>query len=204
VPPLTRYLRAHPESSNIRAVLGISQFMVRDYRACVATLRPVIAHLESTPQIAYVYADSLVKTGQRDAGIARLAALEKQNADVADVHRALGEAYMDSPDKQKSMEELRIAVRLDAANVQGHRDLGEALLAAGDAKAAIPELESATRLAPDDLDSHRELARAYKLGDRDADAARELHTVATLSQQKSAATEAIVPHTVNGSSIPEK
>lgn len=183
IAPLTRYLHAHPNDRNIRAVLGISQFMVQDYRGCLATLQPVESEMESIPQIAYVYADSLVKTGQTGPGIERLVTLEKRNPGVPDVHRALGEAYAGGLEKQKAVEELRIAIRLDPRNPRAHRELGEALLAEGDAKGAILELESAIQLAPGDPDAHRELARAYRTDTRQADADREMQTYESLRRQ---------------------
>jgi tetratricopeptide (TPR) repeat protein len=183
IAPLTRYLHQHPDDRNIRAVLGISQFMTQDYRGCLTTLHPVESDLESIPQIAFVYADSLVKTGQTGPGIERLVTLEKQNPEVPDVHRALGEAYAGGSEKQQAIDEFRIAIRLEPGNPQAHRELGDALLAEGDAKGAIPELESAIQLAPGDPDSHRELARAYRTDARPADAAREMQTYNSLRLQ---------------------
>jgi tetratricopeptide (TPR) repeat protein len=106
VAPLTRYVQSHPQDSNIRAPLGISQYMTGDYSGCVKTLAAVVQQFESIPQIAYVYADSLARTGRQAEGIARLVAIEKQHPEIADVHHALSDAYKSTSQYQKAEGEL--------------------------------------------------------------------------------------------------
>ncbi len=175
VPPLTRYLAAHPEDSGIRSALAISLFMTKDYSGVVKTLQPVLSSIDAVPQIEYVYAESLVQTGQWVAGVERLAALEKASPEVPDVHRALGEAYADgnTPDMQKAAAELAAAVRLNPLDAQAHYDLGRLNLQRGDVQAAIIELQTAVHLKPDDIEEHSELAAAYKQASRTDDAQRE-------------------------------
>lgn len=166
--PLASYLRAHPTDQHMRQALGISQYMTADYRGCVATLQPIAAQLDATPQTAFLYANALIESGQQNAGMVRLTALEKAHPDVPMVHLALGEALLAGHRTKDAVTELQTAVKLDPASPQAHYDLGEALLAAGDAKSAVPELESAVRLAPQVPAYHRELARANKLDGRGA------------------------------------
>lgn len=181
VPPLTRYLQTHPGSNNIRAVLGISQFMTQD-RGCIATLQPAESQLDSVAQVAYVYADSLLKTGHRTAALARLAKLESQHPEIADVHRALGDAYAEGPDRQKTLSELSTAARLDPSNFETHRELGQVFLQENDTNSAIRQLQSAVQLSPADPESHRLLSEAYRIADRVNDANRERRTYDSLRQ----------------------
>jgi tetratricopeptide (TPR) repeat protein len=58
VPPLSRYVAAHPQEEGARRVLGISYFMLKDYVAVVKTLAPIAPSLASTPQLASMYAQS--------------------------------------------------------------------------------------------------------------------------------------------------
>jgi tetratricopeptide (TPR) repeat protein len=162
VTPLSDYLRAHPDDSHVRATLGISQFMAQEYQGCVTTLQPLAEQMDSTPQVAFMYADALVKTGRTGPGIERLAALEKTYPDVGSLRLALGKAYLAAGRTPTAVEELRTAVRLDAQSPEAHYELGEALLVEGDAKDAVPELELAAHLAPGNEDYHRELSRAGK------------------------------------------
>ncbi len=107
IAPLTRYVHSHPQDSNVRAPLGISQYMTGDYRGCVATLGSVEQKFASIPQIAYVYADSLAQMGRQSEGIARLVELEKQHPEIADVHRALSEVYKSTNQPQKADAEMQ-------------------------------------------------------------------------------------------------
>ena len=69
VPPLSRYLAAHPQEAGARRVLGISYFMVKDYAAAVQTLRPIESSLASTPQLASIYAESLAHTEKKGTDV---------------------------------------------------------------------------------------------------------------------------------------
>jgi tetratricopeptide (TPR) repeat protein len=171
--PLASHLREHPDDAHMRGVLGISQFMAQDYQECVTTLRPLAGQMDSTPQVAFMYADALVKTGQTGPGIERLTALEKAYPEIGSLPLALGEAYLAVGRKQIAVEELRTAVRLGPQNSEAHYELGEGLLAVGNARDAVPELESAVHIVPGNPDYHRELSRAYQLDDQSVDAERE-------------------------------
>ncbi len=175
VPPLTRYLRAHPGDSGIRPALALSLFMTGDYDAVVRTLQPVLSTIDKVPQVEFAYADSLIRTGKLPEGIARLQSLERQNPQVPDVHRALGEAYAQSspPDLAKAFEELNAASRINPTDPQTHYDLGKLDLQQGNDQAAIPELETAVQLKPSDCAAHSELAVAYRQASRSRDAERE-------------------------------
>lgn len=102
--PLSRYVKAHPDDTGGRSILAISQFMTGDYSGCMATLQPVIGKANLAPQVEYDYAESMIKTGQIDPGIARLEALEKLHPEIPEIHRALGEALQHRGQKQKALE----------------------------------------------------------------------------------------------------
>ncbi|HEX3470065.1 MAG TPA: tetratricopeptide repeat protein, partial [Silvibacterium sp.] len=91
--PLTRALRAHPEEASLRSMLGISQYMTADYSGTLKTLQPIEAQLTAVPQLAFVYAASMVKTGNFQGGLDRLVALEKVHPEIPDVHHELAAAY---------------------------------------------------------------------------------------------------------------
>jgi tetratricopeptide (TPR) repeat protein len=190
--PLSRYLRSHPDDQQIRATLGISQFMTKDYTGCILTLKEASASLNS-PQVEYAYAESLVKTGQTSSGTERLLSLAKSHPEFANVHRALGELYAEQADKKKAIEELQTAIRLNPSDSGAHYDLGKLELDAGESKVAISELESAVRLQPNIPKFHQYLADAYKRDSRLADANKELHTYDAL-QKRQADSSSITAH----------
>jgi tetratricopeptide (TPR) repeat protein len=184
VAPLTRYLSAHPADSGIRDALAISQFMIRDYNGCVATLARPESRTSAIPQVQFVYADSLVKTGKAAAGKQRLEALEAAHPEIPDVHRGLGEAYALDGETQDAFRELRTAVGLNMRDPETHFDLGSLDLKQGDTAGAVGELESAVALRPDDPEFHRGLVRAYSLAFRVADAQKELELARKLEAEQ--------------------
>ena len=174
IPPLSRYLKAHSDDIGARSALAISQYMTENYRGCMETLQPVIGKADLAPQTEYVYAESMIRTGQNTFGVAHLKELEKSHPEIPDVHRALGEALGRGADKPTALEELRTAIRLNPHDAESHYDLGKLRLESGDTTAAISELETAVRLSPEVERFHRELADAYTAARRPADAQKEI------------------------------
>jgi tetratricopeptide (TPR) repeat protein len=81
--PLSRYVKAHPDDAGARSVLAISQFMTANYQGCIDTLQSVIGKTNLVPQVEYVYAESLIKTGKIGPGTERLRALEKLHPEIS-------------------------------------------------------------------------------------------------------------------------
>ncbi len=174
IQPLSRYLRSHPDDSGIRSALAMSEFMTGNYQGCIDTFGNSVSQIGSIPQMQYVYAESLVKTGHVSSGVERLQTLEALHPEIADVHRALGEALESRGERARAVKELRAAVRLNAKDTEARYALGKIELEMGDAMAAAQELESAIKIRPDDPKFHRELSLAYKAALRPADAEKEL------------------------------
>jgi tetratricopeptide (TPR) repeat protein len=173
VPPLSRYVKAHPDDIGARSVLAISQFMTGNYHGCIEALQPYIGKLEIDPQVETVYAESMVRTGQITAGIALLDGIEKLHPEIPEVHRSLGEALGQSGDKQRAIAELSTAVQLNPRDADAHYDLGKMDLDIGDIATGVSELEEAARLSPNNEGFHQELAAAYTAAFRPADAQKE-------------------------------
>jgi tetratricopeptide (TPR) repeat protein len=174
IAPLTRYIHSHPQDSGVRGALAMSEFMTRDYAGCVATFKAAEKELATIPQMEYVYAESLVKTGEVTAGKNGLESLESAHPEIGDVHRSLGEVYETLGDRLRAARELHTAIVLNTNDPEAHFDLGRVDVESGDAAAAIPELEMATKLTPENPLIHRELAVAYGMASRKDDEAREL------------------------------
>jgi tetratricopeptide (TPR) repeat protein len=172
--PLSRYIAAHPSDSGVRVPLAISQFMAGDYAGCVATAKAMTGNFDDIPQMGYVFAESLVQTGEIAEGQRRLESLASAHPEIEDVHRSLGEAYESERDLLKAARELRTAIVLNASDPAAHYDLGKVFIESGDAVAAIAELEASVKLKPDDPTFHRQLAIAYRMASRTDDATREI------------------------------
>ena len=110
VGPLSRHLEYDPYDTWTRAALGSSYFSLQKYREAVETLRPMEDDLGGDrPQLSYIYAVSQVKSGEFDAGVKRLDALEKSNPNVALIPEALAEAYANMGEIEKAARERDIA-----------------------------------------------------------------------------------------------
>jgi tetratricopeptide (TPR) repeat protein len=158
IAPLDHYLQAHPTDNDARAELGLSQFSTKNYAEARKTLQPLDGTAGEAPRLQFAYAASLIRTGDQANGIARLVTLSKANPSVAEVHRALGEAYA----QQKSpaaATELQTALRLDPTDAEAHIALARLDLAHGNTKSAITHFEAALRLDPGNVDLQQELAR---------------------------------------------
>ena len=161
VGPVSRYLEAHPEEDGARAVLGLSQFNTKDYAGARKTLEPLVGKSGAAPQLQFAYAVSLIQTGDASGGVERLRVLEKADPGVAEVHRALGEAYV-STKAPGAAEELETAIRLNPADAETHVMLGRLELAQGHAQQAVTNLEAAARLDPGNATLQQELADASR------------------------------------------
>jgi tetratricopeptide (TPR) repeat protein len=159
IAPLSHYLQAHPTDHDVRAQLGLSQFSIKDYAAARQTLEPLNGTTGEAPRLQFAYAASLIETGDTSNGVAQLLALEKENPNVGEVHRALGEAYA----KQKSAgatAELETAIRLDPTDAEAHIALARLQLAQGNKSAAITQFDAALKLEPGNQSLQKELADA--------------------------------------------
>jgi len=190
IPPLSRYIRSHPGDSGIRGPLAMSEFMTHDYRACIDALKGAGEGVTSIPQMQFIYAESLVKTGQAASGKERLEELEVAHPEIAEVHRGLGEAAELRRDWQTAIKELAQAIQLNANDPETHYDLGKTELESGNPAEAILELETAVRLMPDDASYHQELGIAYERAFRMADAEKERRIVEQLKASQTPAAKA--------------
>ena len=187
ITPLSRYLRLHPADSGIRGALAMSQFMTHDYKSCIDELKGAGEGISTIPQMQYIYADSLVKTGEVSLGKERLEKLEAAHPEIAEVHRAMGEVWEIEGDCEKAFKELGSAGQINASDPETHFDLGKTESRCGNTGDAIQEYETAVRLKPDDASYHQELSDAYERVFRLADAEKE-HRIA--EQLKTAQAEA--------------
>jgi tetratricopeptide (TPR) repeat protein len=189
-PALRRYIRSHPGDSRIRGALAMSEFMTHDYRACIDALKGAGEGVTSIPQMQYIYAESLVKTGQAASGKERLEELEVAHPEIAEVHRGLGEVWELEGDCQKAIDELDKSKQLNGGDPETHYDLGKAELQCGSTSVAILDLETAVRLMPDDASYHQELASAYERVFRMSDAEKERRIVEQLKASQAPAANA--------------
>jgi tetratricopeptide (TPR) repeat protein len=118
VPPLSRSLQRHPEDATIRAMLGISEYMLHDYPKALETLQPIEGHLDMFPMMPLAYADSVMRAGDFRQGMQRLEAIVGNDPENAAAHHELAEAYRKDGQPQEAEREDQLANKL-----QGQRSV---------------------------------------------------------------------------------
>jgi tetratricopeptide (TPR) repeat protein len=129
--PLERALHAHPEDGELRSMLGLSQYETHNYAEAVKTLQPIAASLRTVPSLAFIYAASMLKTGDFQNGLEGLRALVQADPGNASFHRALGEGYASSGNDAKAEAELRTAIALNPTDAETKYALARSLIALG-------------------------------------------------------------------------
>lgn len=120
---LGRYLESHPSAAAVREPLGMSRFLLDDFTGARQALEPIQATLDATPLLGYAYAESLLRTGEYDRGLARLQSLEEENPKLPVLHLALGKAYAAHAEYPKAESEFREALRLRPDDAEARRQL---------------------------------------------------------------------------------
>ena len=122
--PLSRYAQKHPQDTGARLTLGLSYFLLANYRDALEEFESAQpAQIDAVPAVAYAYAVSLTKAGNYSDGVERLKSIESANPGVADIHKALGEAYAVHRDCAQAMVELRAALQLKPDDKDAEREL---------------------------------------------------------------------------------
>ena len=128
VGPLTRSVRSSPHDDSLRSMLAVSLYRLKNYPSVVATLQPIEPSLASTPQLQYMYARSLVLGGDYAQGIIALQKLSTAHPSMAEVHRALGEAYVSHAEYRLATSELQTALQLNPSDKEAKDQLQLALV----------------------------------------------------------------------------
>jgi tetratricopeptide (TPR) repeat protein len=173
IDPLTRYLQGHPSDTEKRVELANSEFLCEDYPATLETLRPMLTAIDTQPQLAYLYAASLVKTGKYEEGASRLLRLGKNEEDSSEFHAALGEAYAGQKSFAAAVAESEESIALNSADAAPYRTLAQVDLEQGKLTQAAMNLRKIVELDPSDADAHRQLSHVYRRLVRNEDADRE-------------------------------
>jgi tetratricopeptide (TPR) repeat protein len=122
--PLSRYAQKHPQDTGARLTLGLSYFLLQNYQGALKAFESAeSAQIDAVPAVAYAYAVSLTKAGNYSDGVERLKSMESASPGVADIHRALGEAYAAHRDCAQAIVELRTALQLKPDDKDAEREL---------------------------------------------------------------------------------
>lgn len=161
VPALERQIKAHPDDSFIRQVLGLSYAMLENDPKVVEVLQPFTDHPPDDPGLLLAWGTALVHMRQSGAAAAIFRRLLEQNANNAQVHLLLGKAYAQQKDYSKAISEFDNALRLDPRLPEAHYYAGLVYLQQSDFDSAAREFRSELDLRPGD--AHTSFHLAYTL-----------------------------------------
>ena len=150
VPPLERWLAAHPDDAFVRQLLGLSYFIEEKYPKTVEVLRPFSKNPPDDPGLLFAWGTALVRTRQSEAAADIFRRLLLQNADNASVHFLLGQAYAQQEDYPNAGSELKAALRLDPHLPEAHYYAGLVDLHQSQFELAAAEFRSELELRPGD------------------------------------------------------
>jgi tetratricopeptide (TPR) repeat protein len=148
VPPLERRLKAHPDDSFVRQLLGLSFSVLENYPKVVEILHPLLEHPPSDPALLFAWGTALVRTHQSDHAAAIFRQLLEQNANNASVHLLLGQAYAQQADYSNALAELKIALELDPRLPEAHYYAGLVYLYQSEFESAAQEFRAELQLQP--------------------------------------------------------
>jgi len=166
VPPLERQLRAHPDDSFSRQLLGLSYSMSEKDEKVVEVLQPFLENPPDDPGLLLAWGTALVRTRQSGAAAGIFRRLLEKNADNASVHLLLGKAYAQQEDYSSAANELNTASRLDPRLPEAHYYAGLVYLRQKDFESAAREFRAELDLRPADAQTMYHLGYTLLLQDQ--------------------------------------
>ena len=149
-PPLERQLKAHPDDSFIRQLLGLSYSMLENYPKVVEVFHPFFEHPPDDPGLLLAWGTALVRTRQPEAAATIFRRLLEQNVENASIHLLLGKACAQQKDYSCALSEFRKALQLDSKLSEGHYYSGLVYLQQSEFESAEQEFRAALELRPGD------------------------------------------------------
>lgn len=107
-------------------------------------------------------ADKALREGRYEESIEEYKKAIELDADSAELHHALGLAYLKLGDRTKAIDAFKEAIRLKPGWAEAHYDLGGAHYEVGEYETAATSFEEAIRLKPDFFDAFMALGKTYQ------------------------------------------
>ena len=148
VSPLERQLKAHPDDSFIRQVLGLSYSMLENDAKVVEVLQPFFEHPPDDPGLLLAWGTAMVHTRQSEAAASIFRRLLEQNNDNASVHLMLGQAFAQQENYPNALAELKTSLQIDPRLPDGHYYTGLVYLHKGEFEPAEQEFRAELQLQP--------------------------------------------------------
>jgi tetratricopeptide (TPR) repeat protein len=155
---LAQHLKSNPQDAFVRRMLGVSYYLIQDFRQVVTTLKPLESKITDDPELAYSYGISLVQVAEHQTAAAVFARLAAARPKDAQSRFYAGQGFMVMQDYARALTEFRTAAELDARLAQAHYNAGQSLIRLNRLDEAEREFRQELSLNPSDEASKYHLA----------------------------------------------
>jgi len=128
IPPLSRHLKANPQDTLARQMLGVSLYLTGAFARAVEILKPLESVLASSPELAYFYGISLVqlKRNQEAVPVFNKIAEISQKSPESLFYAAQG--FMILGDYERAVREFRTVVAAAPNTLKANYFIGQSLI----------------------------------------------------------------------------
>jgi predicted Zn-dependent protease len=140
VKELQQAMKLAPTDRRIREELATSLYLNRDYEAALPLLEDLLKHEPASPELSFLYGDTLLQAQQVEKAIPRLEAAVAGDPAHAEARGALGRAYLQAGQPAKAIPHLAAALETDEDGSL-HYQLARAYQATGQPALAKQMLE---------------------------------------------------------------
>ena len=152
-------LAGDPHDQVVRSLLGTALYSTHNFAEAARVFTPLGDSALQEPELAYAWADSLIKTTQFLQATALLDKLEKRPL-PAETVVLIAQAWSQMGNYPRSVASCHKALQLDPKLAQAHFIAGMALIRSDHPADAVSEFRSELQLDPDNNDAQYDLAFA--------------------------------------------
>jgi tetratricopeptide (TPR) repeat protein len=174
IPLLSRELKAHPDDTLARRMLGVSYYLTGKLPEVADVLKPLEPAIITDAELTYIYGLSLVQLGeqQRASRLFESLLAQTQKTAVTRFYAAQGFALLE--DYPRALREFQLAAQADPKLPQVHYNAGQTLIRLNRLADAEKEFRAELVLNPADVKAKYYLAYALLEQKQQIDAAIDL------------------------------
>ena len=175
---LRQVVTANPRDQLARSLLGTALYSTQNFAEAVRVFTPLGDSALREPELAYAWADSLIKTTQFPRATVLLDKLERQSL-PSEMVVLIAQAWSQMGNYPRAVASCHKALQLDPKLFQAHFIAGMALIRSDHPAEAVFEFKSVLELDPGNNDAQYHLAFALLQLSRNDEAVELLRTVLT-------------------------
>ena len=150
VPPLERQLKANPNDTFVRQLLGLSYSILERDERVVEVLRPFLEHPPDDPGLLFAWGTALVHMHESEAAASIFRRLLEQNSDNPSIHLLLGQADAQQENYPDAINQFTSALQINPQLSEAHYYAGLVYLRQNDFESAAREFRAELNLRPNE------------------------------------------------------